>query len=570
MQSGIFKEAMTARSIQQSEETKKLFASLLTTGKNLSLYPEGHSICTDSIIQLHAKLETFIQRNGDLTLEIEKDRVICQDIEVSTGLPEEGTLPHILFRDGIGWMQFTEGIELEEIRQVFSIIRKYSVLLAEPEGDIVTDFWEAHFKHVQYKADDFFSETAPEQSDSLSKPATVSLTSETETAPEKKEEPLLSGEAEISPDIDLADFELSPREEAILQEMIVKEETASSMEHLNMLLDMLMQYEEKKDFDVVLEVLAEEFKGSFVRHDFESVFIILAGIHGVLGSGRLSVPWADERLRSFYHEISSDTEGLKQLKDIWSILDIQQVETLKHIFQYLNPSVVNFLANLLPLKQPEPFERILEDSIYYLVHEDKDCLESLMNDSDEKIVVKLLPVLSRLEKDVFLKYLMQLTRHSSTLVRRKAVRAILDTESNQLSSMFNLMEDPDTSIRRMVLAQMGKSRSESAENFLLQYLQNNKFSDAQSEQVVEYFNALGKCGSAKSIPFLSKTLMNLEWRSGSKTSAYREGAALALAALNIPEARQIIEKAGRSLRPGLRRIARKAEDGLIQKNKGGR
>ena len=286
MQGGTLKEARIALSNRQSEETKKLFAYLLTTSKNLSLYPEGHSICTDSINQLHAKLETFIHENGDLTIEIEKDRVTCQDIEVSTGLPEEGTLPHILFRDGIGWVQFTEGIELEEIRQVFSIIRKYSVLLAEPQGDIVTDFWEAHFKHVQYKADDFFSEKAPEKSDSLSQSATMSLASETETATEKKDERFLSD----SPDIDPAAFELTPREEVILQEMIVKEESASAIEHLNMLLDMLLQYEEKNDFNVVLEVLEEEFKGSFVRHDFESVFIILAGIHGILGSGRLSVP----------------------------------------------------------------------------------------------------------------------------------------------------------------------------------------------------------------------------------------------------------------------------------------
>ena len=45
---------------------------------------------------------------------------------------------------------------------------------------------------------------------------------------------------------------------------------------------------------------------------------------------------------------------------------------------------------------------------------------------------------------------------------------------------------------------------------------------------------------------------------GLRKSAYREGAALALVALKIPEARQVIEAAGRSLHPGLRRIAREA------------
>jgi hypothetical protein len=55
-----------------------------------------------------------------------------------------------------------------------------------------------------------------------------------------------------------------------------------------------------------------------------------------------------------------------------------------------------------------------------------------------------------------------------------------------------------------------------------------------------------------------------------KKSGYREGAALALVALKIPEAQQVIEAAGRSFYPGLRSIARKAGNEFFQKNKGGR
>ena len=57
---------------------------------------------------------------------------------------------------------------------------------------------------------------------------------------------------------------------------------------------------------------------------------------------------------------------------------------------------------------------------------------------------------------------------------------------------------------------------------------------------------------------------------GLRKSVYREGAALALIALKIPEARQVIEAAGRSLHPGLRRIAREAGIEYFPKNMGGR
>ena len=62
-------------------------------------------------------LEAYIRQYGDIRIEIERDRVICQGIEVHKGTSEEGTLPFTLFRDGIRWLEFTEGIKQEEIKE---------------------------------------------------------------------------------------------------------------------------------------------------------------------------------------------------------------------------------------------------------------------------------------------------------------------------------------------------------------------------------------------------------------------------------------------------------------------
>ncbi len=114
-----------------------------------------------------------------IRIEFERNRVICQGIEVLTGQPEEGTLPFTLFRD-VEWLEFNEGIKLEEIREVLSIIHRYSILATEPEGDIVTAFWEARFDHVQYKVSDFFTGQISDQIDKLSESDTRPSSSETE------------------------------------------------------------------------------------------------------------------------------------------------------------------------------------------------------------------------------------------------------------------------------------------------------------------------------------------------------------------------------------------------------
>jgi hypothetical protein len=580
---GILMEAGKNLSIQQSDDTRKLFAYLSLTGKNVSLYPEGHSISMNSIRQFHAKLEAYIRQYGDIRIEIERDRVICQGIEVHTGPSEEGTLPFTLFRDGIRWLEFTEGIDLEEIREVLFIIHKYSILTTEPEGDIVTNFWEAHFDHVLYKADDFISALELDQIDSLSKSDTMHPTAEAEIGPEDKPEsldgpaidsvslggPIIDSASLGGPIIDPASFVLTPREQTELQEMVSREETASATEHLNMLLDMLLEEQGEKDFNIVLEVMSEEFEGSLGRHDFEAALIIIDGVRKILDSGRLSSSWAGPLIESFYKDISSDSKCLKPLEEIWSNLNVQQIETLKRIFQHLNPGAVDTLVHLLLLGQPSQLEKIVEDTIISLVCQDVSCLESLINDSDERIAEMLVPVLSRLEGDTSFKYLMKLARHSSASVRRMAIRAIANTRGNQKSAIFEFIDDPDASVRHVILTQMGQSRNEIAEDLMMQYLQNRKFSAAQIEHIMECFRTLGKCGSSRSIPFLRKTLLHRKWMAGLSKSAYREGAALALVALKIPEARQVIEAAGRSFHPGLRRIAREAGRKSFQKNRGG-
>jgi hypothetical protein len=290
----------------------------------------------------------------------------------------------------------------------------------------------------------------------------------------------------------------------------------------------------------------------------------------ILDSGRLRMPWAGHLIESFYKDISSDTKCLKPLKEIWSILNVQQMETLKLIFQHLKPGSVDTLMHFLLLGQPSKLEQIVEDTVIFLACQNINCLEPLINNSDERIVENVVPVLSRIEGDMSLKYLIRLARHSSASVRRMAIKAIGQTRGIQTSAIFEFIDDPDASVRQVILTQMGRSRNEIEEDLLIQYLQTRKFSAAQRDYIIECFKTLGKCGSSRSVPFLSKTLFHRKWMAGLRKSAYREGAALALVALKIPEARQVIEAAGRSLHPGLRRIAREAGREYFPQSRGER
>lgn len=561
--------------IQKAEEIKKLFVQLLLTSKNVSLYPAGHSISLNAIENFHGTLESYIHKHGDIRFEFERERVICQDIDVQTGPFEEGSLPFTLFRDGIRWLEFAEGITLEETRELLMIIHRYSVLTLEPEGDIVTAFWEAHFNHILYQADDFISEQATDFLESTTKLQAASESQGEASGSDETSKTALSEDSqEYEPSehiaLDPDSFVLTAKEQIALQEMIAREEMLSATEHLNMLLDMLLQYkEEEKDLNIILEVISEEFDGSIRRHDFEAVLIILDGIGRILDSKRLSRPHAHNLIAKLYEDISSAARCLGPLKDVWSSLNAQQIEILKEIFQHLQPQAFGILAEFLLLGQPSQMEQILQDTIIALIKRDTAPLNQLIGTADAKVAEKLVSVLSKVDGDISLKYLMRLARHSSPSARRLAVRTIGKIDGDHIPRIFEFLNDPDESVRRTILKQMSRTRDETAENLLLQYLQSHAFDNEEAWYVLECLVTLGKCGSERSIPFLRDVLLQRKRIAGSKKSVYRQGAAFALAALKMPEASRVIEAAGRSFSFSLRKIARKAEKEFVQKNKKG-
>ncbi|HNZ65240.1 MAG TPA: HEAT repeat domain-containing protein [Smithella sp.] len=570
------KETDKFLSIKQSDDIKKLFVQMVLTSKNVSLYPEGHSISSNSIKQFHEALDAHIRKYGDIRFEFERDRVLCQKIEVQTEPPEEGSLTFTLFRDGIRWLEFTEGIDLEEIRELLSIVQKYSVLTKEPEGDIVTAFWEARFDHVFYQADDFVSEHTVDKLDQSLRSDTMPAVDEAgagDSAPEETaafDKTVTDDVSTGGPDFDQDSFLLTTSEQIALQEMISREEMLPATAHLNMLLDMLLQHKEEKDFNVILEVISEEFDGSIRRRDFEAAVIILNGLRKIMDSGRLNCPQAGPLIETFYNNISSDTRCLKPLKEAWSSFNFRQIEFLGQVFKHLHPQALDTLMQLLLSGQPSQLEQMTQDTIIVLIQQDMNSLDPLITTADEKTAEKLVFFLSKLDADISLNHLMKLARHFSSSVRRLAIKTIVQSGSNQAAKVFEFIDDPDESVRRVVLMHMGRTRNNLAEDFLLQYIQSRKPGTIGIEHIMECFAALGKCGSARSIPLLSQILLQRKWTGGFRKSAYREGAAQALMALKIPEARQVIEKAGHSLNPALRRIARKAGKELFQKNKKGR
>ena len=526
---------------------RRLFTSLLLTVKNLSLYPHGHTICVNSIKQFHTQLAGFLNKYETLKIEIEREQIFYKGKIISTEMPVEGTLHYTLFRDGVSWIEFIDGIEEKEINEILLIMNKYARLSTEPEGDIVTALWEIPFSNVRYEVAEFFwdNETETERFSDLAteKPALDQI-DETE---------LRETEYQSDNEIELDAIKLTPEEETELQKMISVEEVADITSYLDALLDSLMQNREEVIFDKILDALFDEFSLSLSRKDFIITIKILQGVKYVLDIYREELPWAGTLLEGFLNKVSS-SESLITLKDTWSQTTPEDAVVLRDIFLLLNPKVIQVLIPILSQSQPAYLKNMLLDLITLIASQDTPSLELALNNANVNLLERLVSVIVKMDSGHSMKYLLKLSRHTSAHVRYEAIKGILNLEPARIKDMLDLIDDKDDSIRQLVIEQMGQSRNDTVEGFLISYIKKNKSGRIDAESLTQCLRILGKCGSSRSVPFLGETLLKWGFLSGYKRSILRKGAAIALVMLDIPQADEVLGRASRSLFPGVRRV----------------
>ncbi len=135
--------------------------------------------------------------------------------------------------------------------------------------------------------------------------------------------------------------------------------------------------------------------------------------------------WAVPIADNFFQK-ASDVDSLSPIAQTWNHINAEQTDILEQIFKYLDPQAIRTLAFLLADGASQKQRQILSDAIISLAGKNMQPLEDLLDHSDEKLVENLIPIIVRLEKKKSLRCLMKLLRRDSSLIREKAIRAIMD------------------------------------------------------------------------------------------------------------------------------------------------
>ena len=553
-------------------------AAFSKAAKSFSLYPASHVISENLLSGLINSLTNFFQLYPGLKLTIDKDRLSYKEIDVYQSNGREDFVVAPLFRDGIIWIEFRKGITAPELSFLLDKLHEYRTISDESEGDLVTALWQKNLPHIHYEAADVFWETQPrldfshfDVSDSSKElqqgPSGLrhsSADGEQQSGSEDTKDP--STVSIISKDIKRSLIPLTPGEKKQLQNLIKEEEHRNRSEDiLDLLLIILEDEAEEEEFNSILELLVQEFEYILRHGEFRLAFKILNHLRKLSGRDPSDKTWRDLLIDQYFERVS-DAEFLEVLKSYLAEFksdDANRLKVFRQVLLMLRPKAVLTLAPLLSEVSSVALRRRLMEAIGILSKRDLKPLCQLLKAPDEQMVKQLVTIVGHLGGKDPQRLLLDMARHPSLDVRKEALKQLLNRNGCVQRSFFFLLEDSSDVIRHEILHRLASERNPRSEDPLLEYLGQKVFKVSTNDHILACYEALGKCGSIRSIPLLKATLEERSWWEifNFAGSPHRRGAALALAALNNPEADKILMQATRSFFPPIKRAARRAISG---------
>ena len=567
----------TSQTAQELEMIKGVIGLLYMAAKNHTMYPEDHAIFQDSLKAVVSRLDPFLKKYGNLRFYIDNDRLIFEDETVYQDDPKRDKLAFPLFRDGVQWIEFQEGIEVQEISDFVRVFNQYRLLHEEPQGDLVTALWEKDLPHMRYAASDvlwkaeivkdfsFFNLTGDKKQKEYEDGVEDSSSHETVDDEQQDKADILGGR-DIGGDttlsiMDRTIWEMTSEELKRLEEMVVKEETQSGTEDVFDILWLILSTQnEPEDYGTILEFMKEEFKDTLAQGEFRIGLDFLVSLKKAYQSSKTGKAWAQPLLRKLFFDIATP-QGLEVVKEVLPSLDkhrADQVEYFRKLFLCLPPVAITTLAPMLMENLSDSLKRHLMEIIEALARKDSNSLEQLLDRTEEDLVKKLVCILGHIDGEKPIQILIRMTHHSSGWVRLEALKALERRNKNLIEELFHLINDPVLTIRRIMWNHLERYKNEKTGNLILDYLQQQKIVYRDDQQILNCFKTLGCCNTMSSTPFLGQSLLGQGWDFGSERSLRRQAAAIALFELDTQEAQDILKKASRSLFPSVRSAYQKA------------
>ncbi|MEE9230411.1 MAG: hypothetical protein V3U86_06865 [Acidobacteriota bacterium] len=143
----------------ENQSTSEVLRCLVKTQKALRLYKSNNVICEKLEAQLAEKAAACLEEWGPCALTVRESEICLNGSVVYAGTDRTGSLPFLLFRDGIRTLTFLPGLDRNELHGFLDALNRVSVA-SNTQDNLATLLWERDFQFIRYFAVDELNEEA--------------------------------------------------------------------------------------------------------------------------------------------------------------------------------------------------------------------------------------------------------------------------------------------------------------------------------------------------------------------------------------------------------------------------
>ncbi|MDR2442093.1 MAG: hypothetical protein LBE31_01060 [Deltaproteobacteria bacterium] len=592
--------------ISQISSGLQLFVVAL---KNNGLYPSNSRIRKESFIRLYTWLNAFLEEHETLRLFVDPDILLFQGVVVHRDNPNEPNLIFPLFRDGLQWLEFHEGLSQEELEIFLGLLNRYRILREDDEDDLVTAMWGADFQSIKYKTANEFWDIDPVTE-------IAALTAGPGLSPGQSsafalEQGTQGGPAGITALFELADnissddrrsrqvipnlpdlqklpggpttftrgesleaedlkffrsLELQDNDRKSLDDLLTKEGRALTlMESLEPVLDLLWRLRTLAQSQYILAFIAESVKFSLAAGAFTETKNLLARLSQITSRAapRLEGVEADFYRRLSSYEILSGLALFKQ-----SSTHNYQIEkealALDDVLAVIPPQAIKDLAQVAS-EAAEPW--VTTRLLYAIAARQEFVTPEIGTFINQTLKPHtLLELIDILKADTNrLNLLLTICQHMTTAIREAAAVTLLELDPNLISNLSFLLTEGSPGLSSKIFYLLGLKRSPVVEKAILNFLRSTYQASIirSDDAIINAYRALGFSSTSEAAAdfcteVLNKKNLRALFGEGPNIELiHRTGSALALILMGREEQ---VARSANSFFKALRVASRGAED----------
>ncbi len=573
--------------------------------KNQALYPETNKIRQESKVKLLAWLDAFLEAESHLCLTVKKGQLLYLDEVVYQERAAEQSLIYPLYRDGVKWFEFHEGLPVEELNTFIDLLNRFRILKDEAEDDLVTAMWEQDFIFLKYKtADDFWGmpgdaassgpirnlllhhrelsivrDGGPQSNKTISEMFSASVGSlalDDSRIDEAQEATDSFAQSVLGAYRDTILGELSPEENEYLRTQIEEDKfNYTTHDSLDVIATLLKEVNVEPYPGPLLEFLTEGVKQPLIRGDVGRMREFMEKLLALPTQGK---PWLATLLNEFQKVMA--TEAMLNLAmpagHETHLLTREYYEELYRFLLLLIPESLMGLAALVNRAVNEHLEKVLLMVIAFQTGRAGSSIVpsvlaipvvNLINRLKPQDILEVITIMRAYHLTFPAGLLEGLTRHGNAQVRETAATVLLEADPNNIMKLTHLVDDAHPSLHQLVCHYLTQVRNPFSEKVFFDYLKALNLEDPghTEEHILNSYRALGRAcvGPGEVVPFLEEVLTGGAWRSvlGQGRDCHRQGAALALALMPEAWGGGVLNKAAKS---SFKTVRQACEDALAE------